>query len=349
MIDGMKVEIEGKEYILETKANHSVIGEDIINKGVEYARNVLKITPLCEQLENLTFKGIYLYDEKEINAFSVKKDEGYIIAFSYGFFVKTYNWLMLWKQSPQIDEIFHLGDEYTKEVFFNNAYVNIVVFVTAHELYHILNGHCDLPENKNRLMTEQNKNVIFEQNLFDQILEYDADYCASQLCAGITFSLKVNYDSILLFLRAQVFGLYNIFLLFNDSGMDDIFEFRMKSNFAVNGHPQAGIRAVYCIASITEMAMRFWDIETTKRAFMIIQGECIAYDRILLNHNKLKECLYTIAFTEKGAQHIMFLNNEWKSVREKLLNYAYIDLRECEKLESFPVWITDDGDVRLKD
>lgn len=49
---------------------------------------------------------------------------------------------------------------------------------------------------------------------------------------------------------------------------------------------------------------------------MIILGSgsdaVISYEKNVLGKEKIKECYYSVAFTEKGAQHVMNLHNGWQ-------------------------------------
>ena len=38
----------------------------------------------------------------------------------------------------------------------------------------------------------------------------------------------------------------------------------------------------------------------------------ISYEKNVLGKEKIKECYYSVAFTEKGAQHVMNLHNGWQ-------------------------------------
>lgn len=339
----MNIRVDSKEYELETGVSNHVVGAEIINKGLEYARWVLSSEPLCRQLGGLAFDGVYAYEEQTINAFSVKQGGTYVIGLSYGFFIKTEKWLMLWQNAPRINDIFRFDDGQTKQIFFRNAYIFIVMFVTVHEAYHILNGHCDLPENENCFMDERIRDSRPEKMLFHQVLEYDADFCASRFCMAVILNLSDDYEVRTQMIRSLGFGLYNMFLLFNDSGEDDAFEFLMQSDWSLEDHPHPGIRQVYCSAAFVDAAMSYIDIEQIYGVFSTMEGECLAYERLLLEHKDLKDCLYAMAYTQKGAQHIMFLVNEWKQVRTRLLNYSHIELRDYDKVDSFPVWVTDKG------
>lgn len=340
----MKIRADGEEYELEEKVSEFVIGAETVNNGLEYARRILRCAPLCQELEALAFDGVYAYESQIINAVSIKQGGTYAIGLSYGLFTKTYKWLTLWEKAPQTDGIFQFDNGQTKRVFFQNAYIFILMFVTVHEAYHILNGHCDLPENENRFMAEKISGGTPGKMLFDQILEYDADFCASQFCMAVILNLGADYRARAQTIRSLGFGLYNIFLLFCDSGDEDAFEFRMKSDWSLEDHPHAGIRQAYCFAALVDAAMGYFDMEQIHGTFSTMAGECLAYERLLLEHKNLKDCLLAMAYTQKGAQHIMFLVNEWKCVRNRLLNYAHIELRNYEKLDSFMVWVNDEGD-----
>ena len=52
----------------------------------------------------------------------------------------------------------------------------------------------------------------------------------------------------------------------------------------------------------------------------------ISYDKSVLEKTAIKECYYSVAFTEKGVQHIMNLHNGWQKLTDHFNRFAYISI-----------------------
>lgn len=71
------------------------------------------------------------------------------------------------------------------------------------------------------------------------------------------------------------------------------------------------------------------------------------FDRVLLEHNKLKECLSTLAYTEAGTNHINCISKKWRKVEKMLRKHAYIDLRTDYSEIAIKPWVTENGEFDL--
>ena len=56
----------------------------------------------------------------------------------------------------------------------------------------------------------------------------------------------------------------------------------------------------------------------------------ISYEKNVLGKEKIKECYYSVAFTEKGAQHVMNLHNGWQEKIEHFNEYAYMEIEKMD-------------------
>ena len=331
-------------YHLQTEAPSNLAGHEIINNGLELARKILKITPLSRYLPKIPFDGIFCYDSQEINACADREGGMYYIAFSYDFFINIHNWLHLWKAAPAIKQIFTFENDKVKDIFFENVYKFMVMFTTRHEAFHILDGHCDIPQNEDHFMAERLKKPIGRDTLFSQCLEYDADYVASCACARTIFdTYPETLEAKKMHIRALCFGLYNLFLLFEETAVKSSFAEKLQRGYKDTTHPDPGIRVAYCNAIILAIAAEYLKPEEAVSLFNVIAGECIGFERVLVQHKRLQDCLYAMAYTKQGAEHMLFLNNTWNEVKQKLQPYAKVPLVEKEEADKMPYWIDDEG------
>ena len=337
----MKLVLNDTEYDLQEEVVNYTYGAEIINDGLRIARKVISSDTLCELSKDVAFEGIFVYENMDINAVAFKEMGAYGIAFSNGFFIRLQKWLNLWVKSPKMDDVTKI-EKSAQDIFVGNMFCMIIMFVVTHEYYHILNGHCDIPENQSHFIQEKVQ-IVEEDTLFSQSLEYDADFCASCFCASFIMQLNCTDMERINMLYSFVLGLYNIFILFSKADAEDFDEF-MKDDLTLFDHPHAGVRFVYCSVAVAGIVINHWSMEKIYDVFTQIIGNCVAFDRILMESRHLKECLYSVAYTKKGVQHIMLLNNVWAETSKKLRKYAHIELRECDYLDKMSYFIGEDGE-----
>lgn len=331
--------------INQKEASSNIVGHETINEGLELARKILQIEPLAGYLARLPFDGVFCYDGQEINACANREGGMYYIAFSYGFFVEIRKWLHLWMAAPAIQQIFTFENDRIKEIFFENVYQFMVMFATMHEAFHILDGHCDIPQNEDHFMAEILKKPIGRDTLFSQCLEYDADYASCCVCArGIFENHPGSLEIKKTYVHALCFGLYNLFLLFGETGDTASFAEKLKKGYTDMTHPHPGIRVSYCNAIILAISAEYLKVEEAVQLFRTIADECIGFERVLIQHDRLQDCLYALAYTKQGAEHMLFLNNTWDEIKQKLQPYAKIPLLEKETADKMPYWIDDEGE-----
>lgn len=340
----VNLQIDEKEYELQYYASSNIVGAEIINEGMDIARRVLETEPFREYLNSsgIFFDGIFTYESDSINAIAYKEGGTCIVAISNGLFVHLYKWFQMWKCHPKVKDIFSLKNEEEINLFFENSYLFAIFFVTAHELYHLLNGHCCV--NKTRTsMSEKKVNEEKTQNLFCQVLEMDADICATFYCTNIVWNISGPLEQKLRTSHCLLFAIYNVFILFNEKDFDTL----MSEDFADYDHPHPSIRLAYCFASILAQEAAYVDMEILKNDLYFASSECMEFDRVLLEHNKLKECLSTLAYTEAGVNHINCLSKKWKKVEKMLRKHAYIGLRTDYNEISIKPWVTENGEFDL--
>ena len=330
--------------LLETAEN--VMGEEIINEGLHFCREMIECKFWGNGFDHIFFDGVFTYESMEINAIASHEAGTYCIAISYGFFIRAYQWFELWKRSPKINEIFSFENELAKETFFSNCYKWGIMFVLSHEMCHILNGHCLLEKNGNKI-NETQQMLDVSNNIFSQALEYDADFSASRICMGKIINFTCDNLPLITSIRNYLFALYNVFLLFAQADGDN-FDKLMIEDFDKSDHPSPSIRITYCIAATLDYLSNHVEPRALAHMYYLVSVDCISFDRILMEHNKLKDCLFTFAFTEKGAEHIKLIHNKCRKIGKALRKFASVQLYDYPIMIDFPIWVSKDGDFLLK-
>lgn len=340
----MNLRIDEEEYELFREVEGT--GDmRIINKGLRMINQMINVSPLVEELNKVPFDGVYAYESNDINAIARKEGGTYAIALSFGLFIRIDKWFKLWEVAPLIDSIFNFEDDEGKKRFFDNCYAFAIIFIACHELYHILNGHCDLKK-KTNVMSETRKESVINDNLFNQILEYDADCCAARYCAALIMNQNSIESAIAQTLRNLIFSVYNVFLMFCE--IDQMtFEELLNEDIDAFDHPHPSIRLAYSVSMVADYVMNYWRKDQVIQIFSMALNECIAFDRILAEHESLKKSLVAFAYTSKGTDHMKELNNRWKNVSKKLREYAFVPLRPYSWVSKIPVWVDDNGEFMM--
>ena len=317
-----------------------------INEGLLYARNfVQEIFGFLHMPSVLV--DVYGYKENDINGVAYKENDRYIIAISSGAFIRIHQWFETWCTSPELQKILNYAPEEKRQCI-ANLYKWCIKYMIAHELFHVLNGHCDIPANKEHFISDTPIVAKQELNIFEQILEFDADRAATRTC--LYEIIKNSIDSkatIEQFEKETVlfsFAIYNLFMIFNGSSHANFDEY-MNHGVFNKRHPHDGVRFSYSVAFITQALVNLFSNQTVVRSFLLkITDSCILFEKKVVGSETLKHCLFSPSYTYKGAQHIMNLNNHWEDVSKLLEPYALIALAETEYLDALPVFVSDSGD-----
>lgn len=305
------------------------------------ARRVLETEPFREYLNSsgIFFDGIFTYEPDSINAIAHKEGGTCIVAISNGLFVHLYKWFQMWKRHPKVKDIFRLRNE--EEI---NLFLKIVIC-----LRFFCYSSRTLSFAKWSLLCQHDKNFNVRkkvneekaQNLFYQVLEMDADICATFYCTNIVWNINDSLGQKLRTSHCLLSALYNVFILFNEKDFDTL----MSEGFADYDHPHPSIRLAYCFASTLAQEASYVDMEILKYDLYFASSECMEFDRVLLEHYKLKECLCTLAYTEAGTNHINCISKKWKKVKKRLWKHAYIDLRTDYDEIMIKPWVTEKGSL----
>lgn len=276
-MESLILKLNGYEYVLTENVDKGYVRADVLNEALNGARIFLSRIRATHKHPDLNCK-LYVYEAQDINAFATTYAGQHVIAISVGGMVQLNSWFELWTKSKDICKEFEIDDDHEErlaEILFQNA----INFLVAHEYYHIINGHCDLPETEEHFLYERsNATVSKEHSIFLQCLEYDADCCATAACinqllliAGRenvyeellirlvknksniatekAFDAKVLLHSVteevlILRLKLLYFAIYGIFKLFSEEEQTSFEEF-IKDDLYKYDHPHAGIRMEY--------------------------------------------------------------------------------------------------------
>ena len=334
-------------------ASEWIEGAERINKSVERMRQLLEATYPRAELGDIEYE-LYVYESEEVNAFSAKTEEGYVIAFSTAVFIKFYKVVKNMFLVEEIRRWFGIPPTQAEDCI-NAIYDYMNWFIAFHELFHIINGHCKWLSGMGIFHAEKLTKNERGDNLQIQIVESDADYCAIQACVNLIFIQIINEGAFdentdldrchelieaakqeILFME---FAVYQIFLLFSQDekaigNMDDLLKY---------DHPYASIRMAYSFAAMIYQLSFYLTMDEVTELVYKIAGICIAYDRIYYAEEVFQRSLVSLAFTERGVQHVMLLHNGWNHIVDQLSKYSHIKLKEKEEIPELQYWVKEDG------
>lgn len=286
---------------------------------------------------------ILVENSDAVNAFAAKYNDKHIIALSRGLMLLSHKEIMKWIESSNFTQVYKLSDE-NKPDFIEYLYRNMICFVIAHEMGHIVNGHvgacsgsfCYIEE----LASEKEG-----KNWSTQLREYDADCFAVKICSQMRLGYCRENKGLTIyeFDRLGIVMLLTFNLLSLSRKQD--FANYMDMDMTAIDHPHPGIRIHYCLVMMVDELLTVWSEKDTKEIFAVVYDGIIRTDKYLFHKEKYKDCIYSVAGTEKGAQHIMNLVNGWNQVVDEYEKYAYIPARRTETLESYLVSVDDKGNV----
>lgn len=336
-------------------ASELIEGAERINKSLVRMRQLLEATYPREHLGKIEYE-LYTYESEEINAFSVEKDGCYVIAFSTAMFLQFYKRLKNLFLVKEICEWFET-EPTEAEYCVNAVYDYMIWFVTFHEFFHVINGHCKYLSERGLFYAEQSREQVSDDNLLFQTLESDADYSAVTACVQFifvqaknsgAFDDSVDEDKRRLLIKvaeAEViylgFAVYHTFLLFSCAQKEKMTD--CVNTMLRYDHPYASIRMAYSFMAITYQLGYFLKMDEIVILLRKIDEIFIAYDRIYYAEESFEKSLVSLAFTEKGVQHIMLLHNGWNNLVEDLRKHAHINLERKEELDQLNYWVNDDG------
>lgn len=331
-----------QDYQLFEVASNAFSDDELINTGLSIARNT--VNSLLKSLKQPPPVGVrvYGYADQQVNAMAMKADGIYKIALSTATLTHIFHWYAMWFKSPNMKELFR-NRQNSYDILIKKLYAYSMAYIASHEFFHIMNGHCDIPEKMEHFVSEKIDIHCEEQHFFNQVLEFDADRAAVKSCTYGLLSVKNTYTNLFSDIGLLSFALYNVFLIFqNESkiGFDDY----IKHVFYIKDHPYDGIRFSYSLAFIMDVLLQIFQQQIVINQFAIPTAETlVTFEKQVLGVPEVKNCLFSASFTNQGVQHTMDLNNAWNDVAEKLRPYAYVPLAKGEYISEMYTFMDDAG------
>ena len=336
----MKVIKSGNdEYTCYEELDSSVVNYTEINKSLNFARKYALDTITLSQTKVPEAK-VYVYDDEEgINAFAIKQDDVYYIGISKDTFIELRRWFDMWLSYEDTYEVLNLKSR-NREELFNIMYNYSLAFLVTHECFHILQGHCDCPNNAGSFLFEQSKDKKDENSLFDQALEVCADCGAMAVCAVRMLYDDKDKDVWEEKCKILSFSVYSVFKKFSEYEEYDFDEF-MESSLYKYDHPHAGIRFQFVIKMLNNSVKHMKGIDLEYN----IANSYIRFERKILNIQEMKELFTIIAYTEKGANYILELIKECNELEDKIKDYSYTPLMRWDDRSKVLVFIGGQGEL----
>jgi len=336
---------KNKEIKAQNRLDESFSRYEYINFKLDMLRKMLK-NMIFSKGSDLVDVELYVFDSKEINALAKIEGKGYAIVFTSAIFISIYDDLMEYFLHGDIRTYFYRRK---KNVSFHVEKLMdyLLIFLCLHEYYHILNGHCDLSISFGHRI-ETMASLSEGENRINQILEYDADYCAVRSSVYFLLEQSRGEDDRVMNCTFLGFAMYYLFLRFEEQGYESINV--CIDNLWRNDHPFASVRIVYTLMIITDYYANHGVSESELYDAVInITEVCIYFDRVYYDSDTLDKSLIALGYTKEGLKHIEDLDSGWGVVRNSLKEYAFIELRESDKLRIRDnAWITKDGKFNIR-
>lgn len=293
--------------------------------------------------------SLWVYNDINVNAFCHYENGKNYIALSIGLLTKLWNEAENFVEQNNLELVFKISEE-NKPHYKDMLFFFMVNFTIAHEYGHIAHGHLkDQIGNNNideRLL--EMYNTISEEkkkrNWEIQLREYDADSFATAVQANLFFqhwqdNIKINLANF----DTMFIANYLCFRTFAENTGRDFSEYMIK-DIKEYDHPHPGIRMYY-----SAIHYSYWLIDIlgiNKDVLNILESgihAVVAYEKNVLVIEKIKKCYYSVAYTQKGTQHIMHLHNEWQKLVDYYNLYAYIKIPKMEEINKMMFSLDENG------
>lgn len=293
--------------------------------------------------------SIWIYDDIKVNAFCCFQNGYNYIALSVGLFFAYWDTINEFVDKDNFNVVFKLS-EANRPIVMEMLYFYMLNFTIAHEFAHIAHGH--LKENScNNYIDE-----IFEldeeeksRNWATQLKEYDADSLAVMI-QSLLFVQQWEDDIYANLSRFDNMFLANYlcFRTFADKAGRSFRDY-MEKDIVEYDHPHPGIRMYYAYI-LYSYWIGTWKGYTKEVIGVLTSGShaVVSYEKQVLEKNNIKDCYYSVAYTEKGSQHVMNLNNCWEELIDHFNQYAYVPIEKLGNIESLPFSVNENGDFILK-
>lgn len=284
--------------------------------------------------------NVFVADNDEINAFAGKINDDYYIGILKGVFLQLRNHIKNYVEDEAFEKIPEIGQCYP-EAILNILTNNCMDFLTFHEFFHIMNGHCDYRKSIGLDELCEVNTDCTENGMIFQTLEFDADCCAIssmvkeyfrtsymiiQSIPGVTG--RPNIDSTIQFISELLVSTYMLNHWLN-TRYNFCTEFTEKTLEDMT-HPLPGIRTFYIWATISTVLLQC-EIYNKQEIDEILSRSINA---VMTFAKEFSDIAYPsflkVAFDEVGKKHLQKLHDSWKDVRE-LLVVHYAELAPYEK------------------
>lgn len=333
------IKIDGKMYEYYEFTNNVEIFDTLfdLNQFLNNLDNDIELKNVLYQL--------VVYKENKIQAFTTKINSRYLLGISEGTFRELRNWFKMYFSNDKTYDVFGLKKE-NKDFYFKYTYQKALEFLIVHEYVHMIDGHCDIPQNKQKFICEQSKEISREEGLFSQILEFDADNWAAAYLMEKIVKQNISDEEEIEMLKLFVFAIYTVFRKFSDNRKYSFDEF-MKDDLLKSTHPVAEIRYRYIMGTILTN-MPDWSQERKDKLAQELIEAFMGFESQILGYKEVKEKLFRLAHTLKGTKHLALLHNNWNKVATILEAYAHVKLNRVipmgKEVEAL-VLIGDDGEI----
>ena len=273
--------------------------------------------------------SLWTYNDLRVNGFSLCEGGKNYIALSAGLLAAMLKEAEEFVDKERLSLVFHIRED-NKQHLKDTLYFFMANFAVAHEFGHIVHGHLRDGVGANYIdemfleTTGSSDEEKRASNWRIQLREYDAD------CVAVAVQS------------------YLCFRTFAESMGRDFSDYMTKDVDAYD-HPHPGIRMMYSLIHYYSWLIRLRGENSDTLA--ILESGChavIAYEKEVLETEKLKQCYFSVASTSKGVQHIMHLHNEWQKLVDHYNDYAFIPIETMENIDGMMAALDKDGSFFLK-
>lgn len=337
------VQVELYEYIEEF-----YLISKIANTKLEQLRIGIP-TWISEEKYNEMNVSVWVYHDTRVNAFCYYKDKKNYIALSLGLLTSFFAVAKDFINQENLSLVFKLSED-NKSYLIDALYFYMLNFTIAHEFGHIAHGHLRERINENcidemlQMSSETNNKEEKAKNWITQLKEYDADSFAVAIQSLLFLQqwkddIKVNLANFDVMFIAN----YLCFRTFAEKTGRN-FDMYFIKDIDEYDHPHPGIRMYYSCILYSDWIGRIHGFgEDTLSILTSGSHAVIAYEKSVLDKKEIRECYFLVAFTDKGVQHIMNLNNGWQELIAHFNQFAYIPIEKMGAIDSMPVSVDENG------
>lgn len=347
-----KLLFNGQQYDLsEYVPDYYVTFADNSNAALHELRKGIP-TWLPEEIYRKMNVSVWVDNNLSVNAFACYKEGNNYIVLTAGLFYEFWKNVDEFVDHENFSKVFKLSAE-NKQHLKNTLFFFMLNFALAHEFGHIAYGH---------LMEANSGNCICEafdkdgsknnksKNWATQLKEYAADSFAVMLQSALfvqrwTSDIKANLS---IFDRMYLSN-YLCFRVFAEKAGRNFDEYMSKEIDEID-HPHPGIRMYYSNILFAYWLGRFigYDADTLSIISSGIDA-VISYEKNVLEKPEIKSSYYSVAYTEKGSQHVKHLHNQWQALVDYYNTIAYFPFEKMEEIDNLPFMLNMVGKPILKE